>query len=148
MRFPATPLGTDMTALKENHDTDLRRASGRQGDCGAAAVLFQDDPSVCPAADTFSVVLEDAPEHVFERQIIVDEDNQPVDVPEWKNANRKFLIREIKKDITYFNNVHKHIPRKYNVDNKAPGVCAEELQRLIEAQQAEKELQPSVHLNF
>ncbi|MBR2794222.1 MAG: hypothetical protein IKE16_06195 [Solobacterium sp.] len=82
--------------------------------------------------DTFSIVLEDSPEHIFERVIIVDQDNNPVDRPEWKTAHKSYLIREIKKDITYYNNVHKHIERKFNVNNDSPEEAALRLKERIE----------------
>ena len=99
-------------------------------------------------SDTFSIVLEDTPEHIFERLIIVDEDNNPVEEPEWKAANRKYLIGEIKKDVTYFKNVHKHIERKYNVDNKSPEQCAEELKALIEKETKKTEGEPEICLDL
>ena len=85
---------------------------------------------LCP--DTISIVLEDSPEHIFKRVIIVDEKNNPVDRPEWKTAHKSYLIREIKKDFTFYNNVRKHIERRFNVNNDSPEEAALRLKELIE----------------
>ena len=84
--------------------------------------------------DTVSIVLEDSPENIYERNEVFNQrTGERNDDPALKKRLKKKLIGETRKDITFYENTNKHIPLRFNVDGRPVDVCAEKLQELAES---------------
>lgn len=77
------------------------------------------------------IELQDSAEHIFQRLVFSDEnDNVYVD-NEYKEAHKKYYMKEIREDIAYVRQTFKKIKWKYFVDNKPVEQVASELYEML-----------------
>lgn len=80
--------------------------------------------------EAFGIELQETPENIFERLIFTDENDQLYDdCVEYREAHKKYYLKEIKKDRTFFKKSFSKIENKFMMNNDSPEVAAE---RLIE----------------
>lgn len=83
--------------------------------------------------------LQDTKEHIFERLVFSDENDQIYKDDEYKEEHREHYLREIQEDIQYVKGTFRAIQWKYFVDNKSPEQVAEEIARMLPEKIREKE---------
>ena len=76
------------------------------------------------------IELQDTVENIFNRTIFTDEyDRVYEDSAEYREAHRKYYLKEIKKDITFYKKSFEKIGNTFQINNDPPEVAAD---RLIE----------------
>ena len=98
------------------------------------------------------IVLVDTPENIVERSEIFDRDTgrklSDEEAAEYKIKHRRDLIAGKKLEISYYNNMHKHIPDWYDVAGKPVDVCARELAEMIRAFEKGGETVPFINTDL
>lgn len=94
--------------------------------------------SLLDKEQVIAVELQDTEEHIFERLIFSDENDNVYQDDEYKNAHKDYYIRDIHRDIVYVRRIYKKIQWKYFVDNKSIDQAAEELLELLPEKFREK----------
>ena len=89
--------------------------------------------------NVIAVELQDTKEHIFERLVFSDENDQIYKDDEYKEEHREHYLREIQEDIQYVKGTFRAIQWKYFVDNKSPEQVAEEIARMLPEKIREKE---------
>ena len=80
--------------------------------------------------DVVAIVLEDTPEHIFDRLVFSDENDVIYRDDEYKNARKDHYMEDIAEDIRVYNmNTFRMIDRKFFVNGETPETAVE---RLIE----------------
>ena len=79
-----------------------------------------------------AIDLQDSAEHVFERLVFTDENDEVIDDPFYKYERQKSYMSQLRRDIRDFKRAHKKIELKYNIDNKKPDDVAADLAALLE----------------
>ncbi len=88
--------------------------------------------------NVIAVELQDTKEHIFERLVFSDENDQVYEDNEYKETHRDHYLREIREDIQYVKATFSKIQWKYFVDNKSPEQAAEEIAQLFPEKIREK----------
>lgn len=87
--------------------------------------------SLLDKEQVIAVELQDTEEHIFERLVFTDENDNICRDDEYKNAHKDYYIREIHEDIVYVRKTFKKIRWKYFIDNKSVDQAAEELFEMV-----------------
>lgn len=83
--------------------------------------------SLLDLEDVIALELQDTKEHIFERLLFSDEnDNLYVD-NEYKEEHKKYYIKDIGEDISYAKRTFKKIKNKYFIDNKSVDQVVDDL---------------------
>lgn len=83
--------------------------------------------SLLDMEQVIAVELQDTEEHIFERLVFSDENDNIYQDDEYKNAHKDYYMRDIHEDIVLVRKIFKKIRWKYFVDNKSIDQAAEEL---------------------
>lgn len=76
------------------------------------------------------IELQDTVENIFNRMIFTDENDQVYeDSAEYREAHKKYYLKEIKRDITFYKKSFEKIGNTFQINNDPPEVAAD---RLIE----------------
>lgn len=94
--------------------------------------------SLLDMEQVIAVELQDTEEHIFERLVFSDENDNVYQDDDYKNAHKDYYIRDIHQDIVYVRRIFKKIQWKYFVDNKSIDQAAEELSELLPEKIREK----------
>ena len=81
--------------------------------------------------DVLAIELQDAPEHVFDRLVFSDENDQIYKDDDYKNEHKKHYIRDIKADISCYKRSFKKIENKFFMNNKSPQYLMAPLMTII-----------------
>lgn len=87
--------------------------------------------SLLDMEQVIAVELQDTEEHIFERLVFSDENDNVYKDDEYKEAHRDYYIKDIHGDIVYVRRIYKKIQWKYFVDNRPVEQVAEELFELL-----------------
>ncbi len=68
--------------------------------------------------DVLAIELQDEPANIFERLVFSDKNDNIYKDDEYKNAHKKYYIKDIKSDQTYYKQAFKHISYKYFMRGK------------------------------
>lgn len=90
--------------------------------------------------NVIAVELQDTKEHIFERLVFSDENDQVYEDNEYKEEHKAYYLKEIREDIQYVKATFCKIQWKYFVDNKSPEQAAEEIARLLPEKIREKRM--------
>lgn len=74
-----------------------------------------------------AIELQDSKEHIFERLVFSDENDNIYWDDDYKEKHKKHYIKEIGEDISYAKGTFKKIKCKYYIDNKSVDQVVEEL---------------------
>lgn len=77
--------------------------------------------------DTLSVLLQDSPQHIFDRLVFSDENDHIYKDDEYKNRNCDYYISEIQKDISWYERIYFEIECRFNMDGNSPEVVVDQL---------------------
>lgn len=77
--------------------------------------------------DVIAIELCDTVEHIFERLVFSDENDEIYEDASYKNAHRSHYMMDIMQDLLWYGNVYKNINNKYNVNNAEPDSVADAL---------------------
>ena len=77
--------------------------------------------------NVIGVELQDSEEHIFERLVFSDENDNVYKDDEYKMQHKKHYLKKIHEDIMYVKRTFKKIQWKYFMDNKSVEQVAEEL---------------------
>ncbi len=69
-------------------------------------------------SDVLAIELQDTPENIFDRLIFSDENDNAYKDDEYKNQHKKYYIKDIKTDKTYYKQAFKHIDNKYLMNGR------------------------------
>ena len=85
--------------------------------------------------NVIAIELIDSAEHIFERLVFSDEDDNIYEDIEYKNLHRDYYMADIKEDLRWYGKVYHIVKNKFNIDNLLPEQAA---QRIIELYDLEK----------
>lgn len=89
--------------------------------------------------NVIGVELQDTEEHIFERLVFSDENDNVYKDDEYKMQHKKYYIKEIHEEIMYLKRSFQKIQWKYFMDNKSVEQVAEELFRMLPEKMEEKQ---------
>lgn len=81
------------------------------------------------------IVLKDTPEHIFDRIVFYDENDEPFKDEEYKNKHKQHYLDEILQDIYDYSHIYENIPSAFFIDNRPIEECANVLYKLIKNNQ-------------
>ncbi|MFQ6791874.1 MAG: shikimate kinase [Thomasclavelia sp.] len=81
------------------------------------------------------IVLKDTPEHIFDRIVFYDENDEPFKDEEYKNKHKQHYLDEILQDIYDYSHIYENIPSAFFIDNHPIEECANVLYKLIKNNQ-------------
>ena len=87
--------------------------------------------SLLDMEQVIAVELQDTEEHIFERLVFSDENDNIYEDAEYKEAHRDYYLKDIHSDIVYVRKTFKKIRWKYFIDNKPVEQAAEELFEML-----------------
>lgn len=79
-----------------------------------------------------AIELQDSEEHIFERMVFSDENDNIYKDNEYKEKHKAYYIRDIHKDIVYLARVFKKIKNKYFINNQTVDQVVDELIAMIQ----------------
>ena len=79
-----------------------------------------------------AVELQDTEEHIFERLVFSDENDNIYEDEAYKEEHKDYYMKDIHEDIVYMKKVFKKIKWKYFIDNKSIEQASEELMMISE----------------
>jgi len=79
-----------------------------------------------------AIELQDSKEHIFERLVFSDENDNVYKDDVYKEQHKEYYIKEIHEDIVYARRVFKKIKNKYFVNNLPVDQVADELVVMIQ----------------
>lgn len=88
--------------------------------------------------DVIGLELQDTEEHIFERLVFSDENDNVYRDDVYKMQHKEHYLREIHEDIVYVKKTFRKIQWKYFVDNKPVEQVAEELFQMLPEKMEEK----------
>ncbi len=77
--------------------------------------------------DVLALELQDTPQNIFDRLVFSDENDNVYKDDEYKNMHKKYYLKDIKSDMTYYKQAFKHISYKYFINGKEILEVAEDL---------------------
>ncbi|MDW7651216.1 MAG: shikimate kinase [Bacillota bacterium] len=87
--------------------------------------------SLLDLEQVIAIELQDSKEHIFERMVFSDENDNVYKDDAYKEAHKDYYLQDIHKDIVYVKRVFKKIENKYFIDNRSVDQVVEELMVLI-----------------
>lgn len=78
-----------------------------------------------------AIELQDSKEHIFERLVFSDENDNLYWDDEYKQKHKNYYLKDIHEDIVYSREVYKNIQNKYFINNKPVDEVADELIDMI-----------------
>lgn len=88
--------------------------------------------SLLDLENVIGIELQDSEEHIFERLIFSDENDEIYKDDEYKNLHKEYYMKEIHKDIMYIKRPYKKIKNKYFIDNRPVEQVATQLFDMIQ----------------
>ena len=79
-----------------------------------------------------AIELQDSEEHIFERIVFSDENDNIYKDDAYKEEHKDYYIRDIHEDIVYAKKVFKKIENKYFIDNRSVDQVVDELMVIIQ----------------
>ncbi|MBP3040849.1 hypothetical protein J9303_15265 [Bacillaceae bacterium Marseille-Q3522] len=76
--------------------------------------------------------MQDSAEHIFERLVFSDENDDIFQDDEYKEQHRDYFIKEIREEIAYAKRTFKKIKHKYYIDNRSVDQVANDLAVMIQ----------------
>ena len=73
-----------------------------------------------------AIDLLDTPEHIFERLVFSNEEDEVYEDNEYKNAHKNYYLSEKQEDILIYERPYSRVTNKFFVNNAAPERLAEE----------------------
>ena len=70
--------------------------------------------------NVIAIELIDSAEHIFERLVFSDEDDNIYEDIEYKNLHRDYYMADIKEDLRWYGKVYHIVKNKFNIDNLLP----------------------------
>ncbi len=78
-----------------------------------------------------AIELYDSPLNIFDRLVFSDENDNVYKDDDYKNKHKKYYLKEISKDITYYKRAFSKIEFKYNIEGKLVPDVVDELITII-----------------
>jgi len=88
--------------------------------------------SLLDLEQVIAIELQDSEEHIFERLIFSDENDNVYKDDEYKEEHKDHYIKEIHEDIVYARRVYKKIENKYFINNRPVDQVVDELMVIIQ----------------
>lgn len=82
--------------------------------------------------NVIAIELQDSEEHIFERLVFSDENDNVYKDDEYKEEHKEYYINDIHEDIVYVRNVFKKIKNKYFINNRSVDQVVAELMAIIQ----------------
>ena len=82
--------------------------------------------------NVIAIELQDSEEHIFERLVFSDENDNVYKDGEYKEEHKEYYINDIHEDIVYLRNVFKKIKNKYFINNRSVDQVVAELMAIIQ----------------
>lgn len=82
--------------------------------------------------NVIAIELQDSEEHIFERLVFSDENDNVYKDDEYKEEHKEYYINDIHEDIVYVRNVFKKIKNKYFINNRSVDQVVDELMAIIQ----------------
>lgn len=76
--------------------------------------------------------MQDSKQHIFERLVFSDENDNVHKDDKYKEKHREYYIKQIHEDIVYLKRAFKKIKNKYFIDNRSVDLVADELKLMIQ----------------
>ncbi|WP_366924328.1 hypothetical protein MFMK1_001293 [Metallumcola ferriviriculae] len=83
--------------------------------------------SLLDLEQVIAIELQDSEEHIFERMVFSDENDNIYKDDAYKEAHKDYYIRDIHEDIVYAKRVFKKVDNKYFIDNRSVDQVVDEL---------------------
>lgn len=77
--------------------------------------------------DTLAILLQDSPQHIFDRLIFSDENDRIYKDDEYKNQHRDYYLSEIQKDIYFYEKNYSEIKNRFHMNGNSPEVVVAQL---------------------
>ncbi len=77
--------------------------------------------------DVLAIELQDSPQNIFERLVFYDENDNVYKDDEYKNKHKKYYIKDIKSEKTFYKQAFKHVSHKFFMNGKGITEVAEDL---------------------
>lgn len=78
-----------------------------------------------------AIELQDSKEHIFERMVFSDENDNIYKDDEYKEMHKDYYINDIHEDIVYIKKIYKNIKNKYFINNQSVEEVVDELYVMI-----------------
>lgn len=88
--------------------------------------------SVLNIEQVIAIELQDSVEHIFERMLFSDENDNIYKDDAYKDEHRDYYLRDIYEDIEYVKKVYKRIENKYFIDNRGVDQFVDDLLVMIQ----------------
>lgn len=82
--------------------------------------------------NVIAIELQDSEEHIFERLVFSDENDNIYKDDEYKEKHKDYYINDIHEDIVYARKIFKKIENKYFINNRSVDQVVEELTAIIQ----------------
>lgn len=89
--------------------------------------------SLLDLEQVIAIELQDSEEHIFERMVFSDENDNIYKDDAYKEEHKDYYIRDIHEDIVYAKRVFKKIENKYFIDNRPVDQVVDELMVIIQS---------------
>ncbi|SFG55219.1 shikimate kinase [Desulfotomaculum arcticum] len=87
--------------------------------------------SLLDLEQVIAIELQDSEEHIFERMVFSDDNDNIYKDDEYKEEHKDYYIRDIHEDIVFAKRVFKKIENKYFIDNRPVDQVVDELVAII-----------------
>lgn len=74
-----------------------------------------------------AIELQDSEEHIFQRMIFSDENDNVYEEDEYKEQHKEYYIKDIHEDIVYTKRIFKKIKNKYFINNQSVDKVVDDL---------------------
>ena len=79
-----------------------------------------------------AIELQDSEEHIFERMVFSDENDNIYKDAAYKEEHKDYYIKDIHEDIVYARRIFKKIENKYFINNRSVDQVVDELMAIIQ----------------
>jgi shikimate kinase len=100
--------------------------------------------SLIDLGQVIAIELQDSEEHIFERMVFSDENDNAYKDDEYKEKHREYYIKDIHQDIMFVKRIFKKIKNKYFINNRSVEQVVDELIDMIDEIMKKKSYQNSV----
>lgn len=88
--------------------------------------------SLIDLEQVIAIELQDSEEHIFQRLVFSDENDNIYKDDEYKEKHKDYYIQDIHEDIVYARRIFKKIRNKYFIDNRSVEQVADDLMVMIQ----------------
>ena len=82
--------------------------------------------------EILAIEIQDKPENILKRLVYADEEDRIFPINISNIEEKKYYLKDIKIDITYYKKIYSKIENKFDIDGKLPEEATEELVKFIE----------------